>query len=172
MDLYFDNAASCRPFEWAADLFLKTSLEHYANQEASGRLGIRAKKLVDEASSRLASALAPGASVCWCGTGTDALRMAIQAHCSSHPGTEIITTAAEHPALGQAILKFAAMYGITVRDHGPAGEAFPLRRTQRGVAPRTPFAENIHGRDPSYPFRNRIHTESREDPDHSGYCSA
>lgn len=115
MDLYFDNAASCRPFEWAADLFLKTSLEHYANQEASGRLGIRAKKLVDEASARLASALAPGASVCWCGTGTDALRMAIQAHCSSHPGTEIITTAAEHPALGQAILKFAAMHGITVR---------------------------------------------------------
>ena len=80
MELYFDNAASCRPFEWAVHLFSETVLSSYANQESAGALGIRAKRLVGEASKRLADAAAPGADVFWCNSGTEALAAAVRMH--------------------------------------------------------------------------------------------
>lgn len=114
-NLYFDNAASCRPFDWALDCFTAAANDSFGNQEAAGAFGVRAAKTVKDASARLASALAPGAGVLWCNTGTEAIAAAVQAHCMSHPGTEIVTTKAEHPALKQAILRFAKFYGLTVR---------------------------------------------------------
>lgn len=114
MELYFDNAASCRPFEWAVRLFSETVLSTYANQESAGSLGVRANRLVRESSKRLASAVAPGADVLWCNSGTEALAAAIRMHCASHPGSGIVTTEAEHPALKQAIRHFASEYGLQV----------------------------------------------------------
>lgn len=114
MELYFDNAASCRPFEWAVRLFAETSLAAYANQEAGGFLGVRANRLVKEASNRLAEAVAPGAGVFWCNTGTDALAAVVQMHCMSHPGTGIVMTETEHPALKKAVRRFAAVHGLDV----------------------------------------------------------
>ncbi len=114
MELYFDNAASCRPFEWAVRLFSETVLSTYANQESAGALGVRANKLVRDASKRLATAVAPDADVLWCNSGTEALASAIRMHCASHPGSGIVTSEAEHPALKQAIRRFASLYGLQV----------------------------------------------------------
>ena len=100
---YLDNAASVPPFDWALDCFTKSARDFPGNQEAAGHAGVRAAAAVKEASRRLSSALAPGYEVLWCGTGTDALAAAVQAHCMANPGTEIVTTEAEHPALKQAI---------------------------------------------------------------------
>ena len=118
MELYFDNAASCRPFEWAVRLFSETALSAYANQESAGTLGVRAKRLVGEASKRLADALAPGAEVLWCNSGTEALAAAVRMHCAAHPGTQVVTTEAEHPALKQAIRRYAAIHGLQVSCAG------------------------------------------------------
>ena len=114
MELYFDNAASCRPFEWAVRLFSETVLSTYANQESAGALGVRANKLVRDASKRLATAVAPDADVLWCNSGTEALASAIRMHCASYPGSGIVTTEAEHPALKQAIRRFASLFGLQV----------------------------------------------------------
>jgi len=118
---YLDNAASVPPFDWALDCFTKSARDFPGNQEAAGHAGVRAAAAVKEASRRLSSALAPGYEVLWCGTGTDALAAAVQAHCMANPGTEIVTTEAEHPALRQAVLRFADRYGLTVRNAEVAG---------------------------------------------------
>ena len=115
VQLYLDNAASSRPFDWALDCFVSAAKEFFGNQEAAGAFGLRSAKAVKDASARLASALAPGASVLWCNTGTESLAAAVHAHCMSHPGTEIVTTKAEHPALKQALLRFGKAFGLTVR---------------------------------------------------------
>lgn len=114
MDLYFDNAASCRPFEWAVRQFSETVLRFYGNQESAGFLGVRANRLTGEAGGRLSEALAPGAETLWCNTGTDALAAAVRVHCAAHPGTAIVTTEAEHPALKQAIRRSSAAWGLPV----------------------------------------------------------
>ena len=115
VQLYLDNAASSRPFDWALDCFVSAAKEFFGNQEAAGAFGLRSAKAVKNASARLASALAPGASVLWCNTGTESLAAAIHAHCMAHPGTEIVTTKAEHPALKQALLRFGKAFGLTIR---------------------------------------------------------
>lgn len=113
--IYFDNAASCRPFDWALEHFAVVARESFGNQEAAGALGLRAAKTVKEASVRLAAVLAPGSGVLWCNSGTEALAAAVRTHCMSHPGTEIVTTKAEHPALKQALRYFAAHHDLTIR---------------------------------------------------------
>lgn len=114
-NLYFDNAASCRPFDWALERFAAVARDTFGNQEAAGAFGLRAAGTVKEASARLAAAIAPGAGVLWCNSGTEALAAAVRTHCMSHPGTEIVTTKAEHPALKQALRYFAAHHDLTIR---------------------------------------------------------
>ncbi len=112
---YFDNAAACPPSLRALNTFLTAAQEFPGNQEAAGAAGVRAKQAVKEASAHLSGLLAPGYEVLWCGTGTDALSAAVQAHCMANPGTEIVTTNAEHPALRQSVRRFAEQYGLAVR---------------------------------------------------------
>lgn len=105
MNNMLDNAAACRPYPWAAELFAEKSLELFANQESAGDLGVKSAKAVELAGEQLASALAPGYGVLFCNTGTDALRAAAAA-LGTQKELHSLTTKAEHPALLHALNDF------------------------------------------------------------------
>ena len=106
MNIMLDNAAACRPYSWAAELFAEKCRSLYANQESAGKLGVESAKAVAEAADRLSSVLAPGYGVMFCNTGTDALRAAVFAALSGKRNPVSLTTRAEHPALLRALAAF------------------------------------------------------------------
>ena len=106
MNNMLDNAAACRPCQWAVELFAEKSLELFANQESAGSLGTVAAKAVEQAEDQLSGALAPGYGVFFCNTATDALRTAA-AVLKELRITRALTTKAEHPALLHALDDFS-----------------------------------------------------------------
>ena len=102
MNNMLDNAAACRPYLWAVELFAEKSMELFANQESVGDLGTAAAKAVESAGEQLSAALAPGYGVLFCNTGTDALRAAA-AVLNGLKLQRVLTTKAEHPALLHAL---------------------------------------------------------------------
>ena len=113
-----DNAASCRPYPWAAELFAEKSMELYANQESAGESGVRSAKAVELAGEQLASAIAPGFGVFFCNTGTDALRLAARAVLESRREAVSLTTKAEHPALLHALEEHSAVKYCKMEKNG------------------------------------------------------
>ena len=109
MNNMLDNAASCRPYPWAAELFAEKSMELYANQESAGAAGVSAAKAVELAGEQLASALAPGYGVFFCNTGTDALHLAVRAVLENRQNAVSLTTKAEHPALLHALEEYSSL---------------------------------------------------------------
>ena len=99
MNYMFDNAAACRPFPWAAELFAEKSLELFANQESSGKLGTVSANAVKAAEEQISAAAAPGYGVLFCNTGTDAIRAAVCAALSGKQNPRSLTTKGEHPSL-------------------------------------------------------------------------
>lgn len=120
MNNMLDNAAACRPYPWAAELFAEKSLELFANQESAGELGVKAAKEVELAGEQLASAVAPGYGVLFCNTATDALRAAVRT--ALNPGKESLslTTKAEHPALLHALKDFSSIQYCKIGKDGKA----------------------------------------------------
>ena len=47
MNNMLDNAAACRPYLWAVELFAEKSMKLFANQESAGDLGTAAAKAVE-----------------------------------------------------------------------------------------------------------------------------
>lgn len=103
MNNMLDNAAACRPYNWAAELFAEKSLELFANQESAGSAGVRSAKAVEVAGEKILSAIAPGYGILFCNTATDALRAAVCTVASLRKNTVSLTTRSEHPALLHAL---------------------------------------------------------------------
>lgn len=119
MNHMLDNAAACKPYSWAADLFAEKCLELFANQESSGKLGVESEKAVKTAEEQIASALAPGYGVFFCNTGTDALRAAVCAVLCGKQNAVSLSTKAEHPALLKRLQQGSKVFYCSLaRDGG------------------------------------------------------
>ena len=118
MNNMLDNAASCRPYPWAVELFAEKSMELFANQESAGALGVKSAKAMEDAAEQLASSLAPGYGVLFCNTATDALRAAVTTALRGKRSPISLTTKAEHPALLKALEEKSEVHFCKLNKNG------------------------------------------------------
>lgn len=111
MTVYFDNAATTRVRGEAANVMLQIMLEEYGNPSSTHRMGRDAKAALDAARVNVATALGASPSeVYFTSGGTESDNWAIMgaAYAMRHRGHHIITTAAEHDAVGKPVEKLVS----------------------------------------------------------------
>ena len=106
MTAYFDNAATTKVCNEAAEAVLHTLTEDYGNPSSGYALGRRAAGIVDDARESVAAAMGaePG-EIFFTSGGTEGDNWAIRQGCyyGRHKGRHIITSAAEHDAVLQTM---------------------------------------------------------------------
>lgn len=101
-EIYFDNSATTRVDNEAAQLALKVMTEDYGNPSSLHGKGVTAERMLKTARRRIATALfAEESEIIFTASGTEADNMAIQGIANAYKkrGRHIITSATEHPAV-------------------------------------------------------------------------
>lgn len=104
MNVYFDNAATTRVREEAAQLMLRVMTEDYGNPSSTHYFGRRAKEILDTARENVAAAIGADASeIYFTSGGTEADNWAILSGAEKmrHVGKHIIISAYEHDAINK-----------------------------------------------------------------------
>lgn len=113
--IYLDNAAAVPCSAQTLEYFSDCALQYPGNQESMGYHGSRSAAALRNAAERLLAILKqPSDSVVfWENTGTGALASAVECACRQiPPGSRIVTTLLEHPALEQALIRSARSHGL------------------------------------------------------------
>ena len=101
--IYFDNAATTRPYPEVLDLFSKTSLESFANTSSSHALGRTSMRKLDNAREDIKSLLNVKNThemiFTSCASESNNLIIKGIAHKYSNRGKRVITSAVEHPSV-------------------------------------------------------------------------
>lgn len=108
MELYFDNSATTKPCAEAADAVMRSLTEHYGNPSSNHFRGIDASDELKSARKSVAAALGCSSdNLIFTGSGTLANNTAIMGVRESigKLGNRIVTTAAEHPSVSEAVKK-------------------------------------------------------------------
>ena len=101
-EIYFDNAATTRPFEQVVQVMVRCLTEEYGNPSSLHRKGIQAENILKESRNAVAEALkADPSEILFTSGGTEANNTAIRgiARSYSNRGRHIISTRAEHPSV-------------------------------------------------------------------------
>ncbi|MDL2248322.1 cysteine desulfurase [Tyzzerella sp. OttesenSCG-928-J15] len=103
-DIYFDNAATTKPYNEAISEFARISAEVYANSSALHKAGLEAERIIRSSGDTICSLLnvAKG-SIYFTSGGTESNNLAIfgLAYARRRTHTHIITQLGEHPAVIQ-----------------------------------------------------------------------
>ncbi len=109
--IYFDNSATTQPLEGVIALVGETMREHFGNASSLHSLGLDAERLIRSARSALANALScDPAAILFTSGGTESINMALRGYlrANARRGRHIITSAGEHPAVGETVRALAA----------------------------------------------------------------
>ncbi len=108
MTVYFDNAATT-PLSSAATAAITENLQKFGNPSSLHLLGAEAEKLLDESRSKLKKTLNVKNrhdGLVFCASGSEANNLALIGCASSKrffSGKKIVTTATEHPSVGNCV---------------------------------------------------------------------
>ena len=118
MDIYLDNSATTRPCEAAVGAMLGSMREGYFNPSALYRQAVEAERAMEAAREAVARPVGmDGQSVIFTSGGTESDNLAILGTlCKAREKGDVLYTAAEHPAVKNACLEAAALYGHTARE--------------------------------------------------------
>lgn len=106
MEAYFDNSATTRCYPSVVDIVVKTMTEDFGNPSAMHTKGVEAEKYVKEAAKTLAQILkVTEKEILFTSGGTESNNLALigGVMANRRSGNHIITTAVEHPAVGQPV---------------------------------------------------------------------
>ncbi len=106
MSIYLDNAATTRVCPEAAAAALKAMTEEYANPSSTHRMGRNAKKLLDDARTKVAKALGCSPDEVYftsCGSEGDNWAIIQGARYAGRKGKHIISSAVEHSAVKKSL---------------------------------------------------------------------
>ncbi|MDO5135325.1 MAG: cysteine desulfurase family protein [Eubacteriales bacterium] len=112
MEAYFDNSATTRCYPEVAELVYKLMVEDYGNPSAMHQKGVEAERYVKEAASRLARIMkVQEKEILFTSGGTESNNLALfgGVQANRRSGNHIITTAVEHPAVEQPVLRLKEM---------------------------------------------------------------
>ena len=108
--IYFDNAATSRPFDSVADVMLKVMMENYGNPAAQNKSGLEAERIMKASREGIAKVISANAEeIFFTSGGTEGNNMAILggAYAMHKNGMHIISSPAEHPATLRPLEKLA-----------------------------------------------------------------
>ncbi|MFJ7829154.1 cysteine desulfurase family protein [Peribacillus sp. NPDC097284] len=103
--IYFDNSATTKPYPEVIESFIKVSTDYFGNPSSLHGLGVQAEKLLSAARKQMAELLKVKSSeIYFTSGGTESNNLAIKgvAQAYANRGKHIITTAIEHPSVGDA----------------------------------------------------------------------
>lgn len=116
--LYFDCAASTRPYPEALAAFLEASSSCFGNPSSRHEVGYSAEKLVERSRESMLSALGLGAThrLVFCSGATEANNLALKGTALSYRnrGRKILTSPLEHPSVLNALKALARDEGFEV----------------------------------------------------------
>lgn len=107
MEVYFDNSATTRCYDAVKEIVIRTMTEDFGNPSAMHLKGVEAEKYVKDSSAKLARILkVQEKEILFTSGGTESDNLALigAAMANKRSGNHIITTAVEHPAVGQPAL--------------------------------------------------------------------
>lgn len=102
MNVYFDNAATTRPFDEVIEQLSKFLIDTYGNPSSLHRLGVEAERKLKEAKEILAQKLGGSADeIYFTSGGTEANNLALIGCAVAHQkrGKRIVSTPVEHPSV-------------------------------------------------------------------------
>ncbi len=102
MNVYFDNAATTRPFDEVIEQLSKFLLDTYGNPSSLHRLGVEAERIVKEAKEIIAKKLGSTSDeIYFTSGGTEANNLALIGCAFAHQkkGKRIVSTPVEHPSV-------------------------------------------------------------------------
>lgn len=102
MNVYFDNAATTRPFDEVIEQLSKFLSQTYGNPSSLHRLGVEAERIVKEAKEIIAKKLGSNADeIYFTSGGTEANNLALIGCAFAHQkrGKRIVSTPVEHPSV-------------------------------------------------------------------------
>lgn len=142
MSIYLDNAATTRVCPEAAEAALRVMTECYANPSSTHRMGREAKKLLDEARSKLAKALGCAADEVYftsCGSEGDNWAIIQGARYAGRKGKHIISSKVEHSAVKKSLeLLEKEGFEVTLLDPEADG-SISLEAVMSALRPETCF---------------------------------
>lgn len=103
--IYFDNSATTKPYPEVIESFIKVSTDYFGNPSSLHGMGVQSEKLLSAARKQIAELLKVKSSeIYFTSGGTESNNLAIKgvAHAYANRGKHIITTAIEHPSVGDA----------------------------------------------------------------------
>jgi cysteine desulfurase len=101
--IYFDNAASTKPRKESVAALNAAISENFANPSALHKGGIEAEKLITAAKVAILSHLPRGGDLIFTSGATESNNLAICGSVKSRSKSRIVTTAIEHPSVGNLI---------------------------------------------------------------------
>lgn len=107
MEVYFDNSATTRCYDAVKEIVIRTMTEDFGNPSAMHLKGVEAEKYVKDSAAKLARILkVQEKEILFTSGGTESDNLALigAAMANKRSGNHIITTAVEHPAVGQPAL--------------------------------------------------------------------
>jgi cysteine desulfurase len=129
MMIYFDNAATTKPYKEVLDAYMKVNEVYYANPSSIHSFGGRVEKLVAQSRTQIAGLLKiKEREVVFTSGGTESNNLAIKGMALQygHRGKHIITTAIEHPSVTNTMKQLETMgYSITYIGADPYGKIDP-----------------------------------------------
>ncbi|ADQ06910.1 aminotransferase class V [Caldicellulosiruptor hydrothermalis 108] len=102
MNVYFDNAATTKPFDEVIEQLSKFLLDTYGNPSSLHRLGVEAERIVKEAKEIIAKKLGSSSDeIYFTSGGTEANNLALIGCAFAHQkrGKRIVSTPVEHPSV-------------------------------------------------------------------------
>ena len=139
--IYFDNAATTRVSDTAAQAALTAMTELYANPSSAHAFGFEAEKAVREARAAVLAALGftpSEGSLVFTGSGSEADNLALRgaAHALARRGRRIVLSDSEHPAV-ENTAKDLEKEGFTLSRLSTKGGKLDLERARAVLTPDT-----------------------------------
>lgn len=127
--IYFDNAATTRPYKEALDAFIKVNEIHYANPSSIHSFGGRVEKLIAQSRKQIAGLLnIKEKEVFFTSGGTESNNLAIKGTALQYQnrGKHIITSKIEHPSVTNTMKQLESIgYSVTYLDVNESGRVDP-----------------------------------------------
>ncbi|WP_175990676.1 cysteine desulfurase family protein [Bacillus sp. Marseille-Q1617] len=127
--IYFDNAATTRPYQEALDAFLKVNEVYFANPSSIHSFGGRVEKLISQSRKQIAGLLKiKEKEVFFTSGGTESNNLAIKGTALQYGyrGKHIITTKIEHPSVSNTMKQLESIgYSVTYLDVNESGIVDP-----------------------------------------------
>lgn len=116
--IYFDNAATMKPYPEVIDSFSRDSLDYFGNSESNHAVGLKASRILEEARASILRSLGIGSthSLIFTSGATEANNLALKGTAIRYKnrGKKILVSSTEHPSVYKPLEELATLFGFEI----------------------------------------------------------